>query len=179
MQPGEKRKSHQHKKIKLDVVADANGNINDVDLLQSIINNKDCDVRERMAASIGHAKCTRPPPPRTISKPVDIAPITNVEEAYLGIGKLASMASNGTIGIDEAGDISKLLEAFIVACRENKLEQDIRAIEEYLEKHPPQQTIETVGGLPDLPLGNDKDGNPVPPILMPGHIVPIKPGDKP
>jgi hypothetical protein len=169
LQPGEKRRAfrEQQKRLKLNVAAGADGHVNDLDLLQSIVDNSDCDVRSRMAAAGLHVRATRPPPPRTISKPVDIAPITNVEEAYLGIGKLAAMAAAGTIGIDEAADVTGLLQAFIIAYKENANEQDIRAIEQYIEQHPPQATIEVVGGNPVMP-GHEN-------IRMPERVIPIKP----
>jgi hypothetical protein len=167
--PGEKRP--HRKKIEL-VITPGGGDVDELDLLSAIVSHPDIDVRTRMGAASALARYRHPPAPRKISKPVDIPASETVEQATLSIGKIASLAAAGEIGLDEGGDLVKFFEAFITARTEQDLEARLRLVEDLLERDPPPAMVEVSGGLP--PLSRSPE-DPWPGVTMPNRTLPAQP----
>jgi hypothetical protein len=85
----------------------------------------------------------------------------------LNIGKIASLAAAGEIGLDEGADLVKFHEAFITARNGQDIETRLRQIEELVERHPPTVEMEIQGGNPVMPGHED--------VRMPDRVIAIRP----
>jgi hypothetical protein len=127
------------------------GNVNELDLLSSIVSHKDVDLHMRMTAAGILARYRHPYASRHVSKPLGLTIPQTVEDAVGNIARIGTMAANDEISIDEGRDLIDFQKAYIEAKVGGDLEDRMVELEAIVARAVPSVAVTIEQGLPPLP----------------------------